>query len=199
MKIGDSMRLDVSRMSKEELQFIRLYCILLRRQYYSVRALMALMTPENYGVASPLTAARVAYRLENASVDFDAQIAAVAEKHALKEKRYPHDDARFLNDMADIFALSFFKVIAVQDDEQPEITLVKDGWCSGSPTDWGQQIDLGADAHEDWQQVIISKIMTFFSTMLAGKKAPPKQKYPEPEYETDEEDYPDDEDWNDAY
>lgn len=199
MKISDNMRLDVGNMSKEELQFIRLYCVLLRQDYYSVRAVMALMTPDNYGVASPVTASRIAYHLKPASVDFDAQITAIAKKYALKEKRYPRDEARFLNELADIFALSFFKVIAAQDDKQPEITLIKDGWCSGSPTDWGQQIDLDAEAHEDWQQVVISKIMDFFSAVLSGKKAAPKQKYPEPEHDTHEEEEPDDDDWNDTH
>lgn len=199
MKIGENMRLDISNMSKEELQFIRLYCALLRRQYYSIRAVMALMTPDNYGVPSPVVAATVARRLEIAGAVFDEKITALAEKHRIKPKRYPHDELRFLNELADIFALSFFKVIAVQGDDQPQITLVKDGWCSGSPTDWGQQIDLGAAAHEDWQAVIISKIADFFSSMLSGKKPAPKQKYPEPEYDPDEEEYPDDDDWDDAY
>lgn len=160
------MQLNMADMSPTELQFIRVYCSRLRVEYDSIRTVMALMTPTECGVKSPVVAARIADGLKTLSAEFDTKLASIRQKHKLKEKRLPMDEAKFLNELADIFALSFFKIVAYDEVEYgvaPKI--VKDGWCSGEPSSWAQQLE--DDSPESaYEANVISAIVQFFSSLM---------------------------------
>lgn len=187
------VNVNIAHMSPDELKFIRLYCTLLRRQYYEVKTVMAVMSPSNLAVRSPVQAANVANRLNDFGRDFDAAIEKIKKKHKIKEKRVLHDEVSFLNELADIFALSFFKVVAVSDEDAENVTLVKDGWCSGEPSSWTTYVDLSQSPQDDYQKTIMSQIINFFSAITAWKKPTLQHKNVDPD--EDREEYDEDDDW----
>lgn len=187
------MKLTLAHMSPDELRFIRLYCALLRKQYYEVKTVMALMNPSIMAVRSPVQASHMAKQLSAFGEDFDAGLVAVRRKHKIKEKRVLHDEVSFLNELADIFALSFFKVVAIDDETANKVTLVKDGWCSGEPTSWTKYIDLSEQPQDDYEKSIVSHILKFFSAITTWKKPSLHHKQVESDDERDE--YDEDDDW----
>lgn len=186
------MHLNMADMSPTELQFIRVYCSRLRVEYDSIRTVMALMTPTECGIKSPVAATKIADGLKKLSVNFDEQLTSIRQKHGLKEKRVPWDEAKFLNELADIFALSFFKIVAYDNVEEavtPKI--VKDGWCSGEPSSWAQQLE--DDSPESaYEANVISAIVQFFSSLMPWGQPPHGYKNLKA-YEDRDEDYEDDE------
>lgn len=190
---NSAVNVNIANMSPDELKFIRLYCFLLRRQYYEVKTVMALMNPANLSVQSPTCAAAAANQLARFGDDFDNAIEKVKEKHKIKEKRVLRDEVSFLNELADIFALSFFKVVAVDADDGEPLTLVKDGWCSGEPSSWATQLDLSEAPQDDYQKNVMSHIINFFSSITAWKKPTLNHKKVEPHEERDE--YDEDDEW----
>lgn len=190
---NSAVNVSIDHMSPDELKFIRLYCFLLRRQYYEVRTVMSVMNPSTLGVRSPLQAAVVANQLARLGGDFDGAIENIKKKHKIKEKRVLHDEVAFLNELADIFALSFFKVVAVDANTAEHVTLVKDGWCSGEPSSWTTYVDLSEGPQDDYQKTIMSQILNFFSAITAWKKPTLHYKKVEPDEEREE--YDEDDDW----
>lgn len=187
------MKISFDHMSEEELQFIKLYCHLLRRQYYSVKAVMAIMRPSELNVASPVKASKVANGLTAFGEDFEARIDQLRTKHKMRTRLFPHDEVRFLNELADIFALSFFKLVAYESDDAEQISLIKDGWCSGEPTSWAKQMDLSASHVSKQQQNIMSKIVNFFSSITAWKN--PTLNYKPIKTDDEWDDYEEDDEW----
>lgn len=190
---NSAVDLKIAHMSPDELKFIRLYCFLLRRQYYEVKTVMSVMSPANLAVRSPVQASVVANRLTQFGRDFDAAIEQLKKKHKIKEKRVLHDEVSFLNELADIFALSFFKVVAVDADDADQITLVKDGWCSGEPSSWTTYVDLSAAPQDDYQKTIMSQILNFFSAITSWKQ--PTLHYKKVEPDDEREEYDEDDEW----
>ena len=190
---NSAVNVSLAHMSPDELKFIRLYCVLLRKQYYEVKAVMSVMNPSNLGVRSSLQAANVANQLAQFGDDFEAAIAKIKKKHKIKEKRMLHDEIAFLNELADIFALSFFKIVAVDAEDSEDVTLIKDGWCSGEPSSWAACVNLSEPPQDDYQQTIMSQIINFFSTITAWKKPTLNYKQVEPDYEREE--YEENDDW----
>lgn len=189
------MKLTLAHMSPDELRFIRLYCTLLRKQYYEVKTVMSLMNPATMAVRSPVQAASMAAQLAEFGEDFDDGLVAVRQKHKIKEKRVLRDEVSFLNELADIFALSFFKVVAADEETANKVTLIKDGWCSGEPTSWTKYIDLSAQPQDDYEKSIVSHILNFFSTITTWKKPSLHHKQVKSDEERDE--YDEDDDWYD--
>lgn len=198
MTRNNAVKLDLSHMSPDELQFIRLYCSLLRKQYYEVKAVMAMMSPAGLAVRSPVVAADAANRLAAFSRDFDAALEKIKQQHRIKEKRVIQDEAQFLNEMADVFALSFFKVVAVDSEMAEQVTIVKDGWCSGEPSSWTKYVDLSETPTTDYHKNIVSHILNFFSAITAWKNPSLYYKKLETDEERDEYDEDDEDDnWYD--
>lgn len=183
------MQLNLDSMSTAELQFIRLYCTRLRDQYDSVRTVMALMSQNDFGLKCPVTATKIADALAGLGRNFDYKLAEVCAKHSLKEKKIPRDEAQFLNELADVFALSFFKVVAYENLEEAPPQIVKDGWCSGEPSSWAQQLD---DTGNSPESNIISAIVNFFAHLMPWGY-PPHQYKNMKTYEERDEEYEDDE------
>lgn len=154
---------------------------------------MSIMSPTNLDIRSPVRAASIANQLRQLGQDFDAAIDKIKKTHAIKEKRVLHDEISFLNALADIFALSFFKVVAVNAEDAEQVNLIKDGWCSGEPASWVAHINSEAGPQGQYQKTIMSQILNFFSTITAWKKPTLRHKKVEPDEEREE--YDENDDW----
>lgn len=123
-------------MSPDELRFIRVYVAALRRHYYELRTAIDLMNPDGLNIKDFYQAAQVADSLDDMHDEFETQIEAIRKKHNTPEraiKPHPTDD-----DIADLFSLSFFKLITTTKDgnvlaSQPHNPV---GWFSGKPEEW---------------------------------------------------------------
>lgn len=190
---GSAVKLDIAHMSPDELKFIRLYCFLLRKQYYEVKTVMSVMNPTNLAVRSPTQAASIARQLTTLGDNFDAAIEKIKKKYAVTEKRVLHDEMSFLNDLADIFALSFFKVVAIDSEDSTQVALIKDGWCSGEPASWTNYVENASGPQADYQKTVMSQILNFFSTITAWKK--PTLHYKQVESDEEREEYDENDEW----
>lgn len=193
---GSVVNLNTAHMSPDELKFIRLYCSLLRQQYYDVKTVMTLMRPDELAVSCPVAASALAAKLSVLEQDFSDALEKIRKKNKIKEKRVPHDEVKFLNELADIFALSFFKVVAVDSQTTQQITLIKDGWCSGEPSSWSNAVEITDNTQTAYQKKIMSHILNFFSSITLWKKPSAGYKNIESNEERDEYDeYDEDDDW----
>jgi len=122
-------------MSPVEMQFIRVYVAALRRHYDELRTVVDIMNPDNLDVKDFYDATKVATALHELHEDFEARLIGVQRKHNLRHrvtKPTPTDD-----DIADLFGLSFFKLVATAEDDSPTVAAInKNGWFSGKPDEW---------------------------------------------------------------
>ena len=94
------------------------------------------MNPDGLGVQDFYTATRLATHLEELHADFDSRLRGIQKKHKMKSRRVafvPTED-----DIADLFGLSFFKLITTTktDDADKTTNKVPHGWFSGKPAEW---------------------------------------------------------------
>ena len=153
-----------SGMSHAELQFIRLYVTTLRREYYLLRSVIDLMHPTGLGIKSFTDAANMAVELEDMHKDFEAQISRVQKKDKIKKTNVPPGPT--MDELADLFSLSFFKLVTVA--ETPETGKVKtdDGWFSGKPTEWKKTIQLYKNTPKEAGFSIPDLLSNFFNTLI---------------------------------
>lgn len=123
-------------MSPAEAQFIRVYVAALRRHYINLRTVVDIMDPDGLGIKNFYDATNAALQLNALQDDFDAAIDAIQRKRQMKTGRvkpFPTED-----DIADLFGLSFFKLITTQKTEPNALTKVvtQNGWFSGKPEEW---------------------------------------------------------------
>jgi hypothetical protein len=118
------------KVSKTELQFIRAYVAAMRRDYYMLWSVLDLMNPAFLGVKEIVVAAKTARALQAMQADFDQELLALQEKHKLR--RRGGDNEPTVDQLSELFTLSFFKVITTS----PKGKKKDDGWFSGEPTAW---------------------------------------------------------------
>lgn len=122
-------------MSPDEWQFIRAYCASVQRHYELLQQVRVLMNPDWLGVKCPITASRLANNLAGLQQDFCAKIEDLGQK----KKNVKPDKGVKPEQIAEIFTLSFFKIV---DPLTKKVFLTDkgvpthDGWSSGHPTDW---------------------------------------------------------------
>jgi len=131
-------------LSKEEAAFIRLYVKTLQREYHILRAAIDLTSPHGLNVSSFLTAVQLATKLSGLEHRFNAKLRAVQKKHApsgaVPAKDVVATPEPSMNDLAEVFSLSFFQLLP---DPKTQLTATKKelaGWFSGSPGDWASAI-----------------------------------------------------------
>ena len=117
--------------SKSEQQFIRTYVAAMKRDYHLLWSVLDLMNPTHLGVKEIVIAARLAKDLQQLQADFDGELLALQQKHRLKHKSFS-PPAPTTEDLAELFTLSFFKVITTT----PKGKKKDDGWFSGEPESW---------------------------------------------------------------
>lgn len=193
--------LKIAEMSSTELLFVQMYVRALKRDYDMVQTVMELMHPEKTAVSSIVTATKLACGLERIADDFAAQMHAVDEKHKFRHtKPLPWPP---LDDLADLFSLSFFKVLTKTNG-----TKSKDaGWFSGEPDNWAIILD---EPMSGMHQNMVSNLpdafftdltkaakklfgISFFSEVF-GQFKKPKNNWPVPDDDYDDQ-YEDDDDY----
>lgn len=136
-------------MSPVEMQFIRVYVAAMRRHYADLRTVVDLMDPAGLGVKSFYDATTAALQLNEMQDEFDKAIAGIQKKHQVKtgkSKPFPTED-----DIADLFGLSFFKLITTQKTPATatQQTWLQNGWFSGKPEEWQKTLKSYKSATKD--------------------------------------------------
>lgn len=196
-------------MSQAEMQFIRLYVTTLRREYYLLRSVMDLMHPSGLGLKDFVEATRAALALDEMHKDFEGQIRRVQQKRKLR--KVAGSSGPTTDELADMFSLSFFKLVTVTEEPETGNSVKQDdGWFSGKPTEWKKTLALYKNTPKAAGDNLPNLLSNFLTTLLkffpfepghknwhefpfgtTKKLWPPQGEYAEDE---DDEQYFDDED-----
>jgi hypothetical protein len=199
---------DQARMSPDERQFIRTYCITLQREYDLLQIIRGLLDPDNFGVPCVITASKLAKKLYAEQLDFVARLYAVGEKSGNRPPTKKDITPPEL--VATIFTQSFFKLV---DSETKQVFITDkalpphDGWSSGHPIDWQHSVN---SMHEIYKQklqskklsenVLVNALLKLFSILPTN--LPPKvwadddELYDDEEWADDEDEDPDETDFD---
>lgn len=162
-------------MSPAELQFIRLYVTTLRREYYLLRSVIDLMHPSGLGVKNFIDAANMALALDEMQKDFDAKLARIQKKDNLKKSNVSVGPS--LDELADMFSLSFFKLVTVEEKSKTgEKIKTDDGWFSGKPAEWKTTLQLYKNTPKDAGYALPDLLSNFFNTLIKFFPSAPNQK-----------------------
>jgi hypothetical protein len=163
------MNFDYSKMSADERQFIRMYCVTLQREYDMLQIIRGLMEPDGLGMACAADAASAAHKLHKLQQDFYKKLRKKNKNLSDKE------DLATPEQIAGIFTQSFFKLVdsdtkkaLITDKQLPS----HDGWSSGHPLDWQQMIKSLKEIHKQQtddkfsgNSVIINALLKLFAIL----------------------------------
>lgn len=195
-------------MSPVEVQFIRVYVNALRKHYDTIRTAIDVMNPKELGVEDFNTATRVAVKMRDLHADFDDAIRKLHRKH--KTPTRPIKPVPTEDDLADLFGLSFFKLVtkASITDKPEQFVIPHEGWFSGKPNEWKNSLkaykEVPKPTQADLAANILSQYLSIFSKFFhindtfnkkppfgGGKKVWPTEQDFFDEYQDDETDAPD--------
>lgn len=152
-------------MSREEVQFIRLYITTLKREYYLLRSVIDVMHPTSLGVRSFTDATKLALGLAELHQDFEANLRRVQRKNNFPVK-LPNTGPS-LDELADMFSLSFFKLITTTKDVSAGgKAKYTNGWFSGKPTEWKKTLHNYKDVPKDKKSTLPDLLTDFFTAAL---------------------------------
>lgn len=146
---------NLNNISNAEQQFIRTYVAAMRRDYQLLWSVLDLMNPTNLGAKEIVPTARLARELRTLQAEFDGELMALQKKHRLKHRAIAPPPPT-TEELAELFTLSFFKVIT----KTPKGEKKDDGWFSGEPESWKEM------AHTV-QSIDINKVPKIFSAYIA--------------------------------
>ncbi|NDC55253.1 MAG: hypothetical protein EBZ69_00195 [Alphaproteobacteria bacterium] len=168
-------------MSPAEVQFIRVYVNALRKHYDTIRTAIDVMNPDELNVEDFNTATRLAIKMRDLHADFDAAVRKLHRKHKTpirQSKPVPTED-----DLADLFGLSFFKLItkASVTDTPAQFVIPHEGWFSGKPNEWKNSLKAYKEAPKPTQSDLAANILSqylsifskFFHINATFNKKPP--------------------------
>jgi hypothetical protein len=124
---------EAAAMSPEERKFVRLYVQAMRRDYVLLRSVIDLMNPHGLGVKNFVDAVRLALSLSDLEDVFETNLRRLQRKHGMNHRRISAGPTT--DELADIFSLSFFKVITTEETDDEKV-VNNAGWFSGKPTEW---------------------------------------------------------------
>lgn len=156
--------LDLAAMSPDEVQFIRLYIQTMRREYHLLRSVMDLMHPTNLGVKSFSEATRLALGLAEMQQDFDASLRRLQRKKSFRTMYLPPSPS--LDELADLFSLSFFKLITTNENSLGGKIVNNNGWFSGKPTEWKKTLHSYKDVPKNKITSLPDLLTDFFTAAL---------------------------------
>lgn len=156
--------LEFASMSPAEIQFIRLYITTLRREYYLVRSVVDLMHPSGLGLKSFSEATSVALGLAELQQDFDAKLRQLQKKNHPRTKFVSTGPT--IDELADLFSLSFFKIITTGESPAGVKSAHNKGWFSGKPTEWKKTLQSYKDVPKNKTQSLPDLLTDFFSAAL---------------------------------
>lgn len=146
---------DPNNISKTEQQFIRTYVAAMRRDYQLLWSVLDLMHPANLDVKEIVVAARLAKQLQELQADLDHELIAIQKKHKLRSRVIGTAEPT-VAELAELFTLSFFKVITTTLKGKKK----DDGWFSGEPASW-QEIAHAA------QSIDVNKLPKIIGAYIA--------------------------------
>jgi hypothetical protein len=126
---------DFAGMSAIERQFVRMYVHSLRRNYALFRSVTDLMNPAGLGVRNVVDATRLADGLADLHDEFETRLRRIQKKIGVKPKIVGGAEPT-LDDLADVFSLSFFKVVTTLESDTGAKEVDNNGWFSGKPAEW---------------------------------------------------------------
>lgn len=135
-----------SGMTQIEYEFARTYVSAMRRDYYLLRGVLALMNPKDLGIKSVVEATNIAVKAAEMHKEFETHLADVT-----KDKKYHPktiSDAPPVSALADLFSLSFF-TLAVQ---AKETKTPLNGFFSGEPAALADMMSHLVDSHKSLQK-----------------------------------------------
>lgn len=154
-----------SAMTPAEMQFIRLYVSVLRRDYYVMRSVMDVMHPDNLGVKSFVDAAKIALKLNELQQDFDASLRVVQRKNSICSRNMPAGPT--IDELADMFSLSFFKLVVTSHDKSGADKQVHhNGWFSGKPYEWKKTLNAYKGVPKEKTNSLPDILTSFFAAAL---------------------------------
>ena len=166
--------LDPNKLSSAEIKFIKTYVSAMKRDYDVLTSVMHCMDPKKLGVPCIVQATNLAYDLQELQFDFDAGLREVAGKH--KFKHAPAKPSPTTDETADLFTLSFFKVI-----EKTVKGSKDEGLFSGEPDSWQAIFKNLQDANQHHK---LKDLMSFYTKSMFKlfPKLPHNDKYDDPLY-----------------
>jgi hypothetical protein len=130
---------EVNKMSATELKFIQTYVAALKRDHALLLTSIELMKPEQLAVTSIVQAARLSKAMQEMHAEFESTINALASTDKFfRRKTVKHPT---LNELGDLFSLSFFKVVTTVKAGSTALSKHDDGWFSGDPYSWQNVFD----------------------------------------------------------
>lgn len=152
-------------MSPDEVQFIRLYVMTLKREYYLLRSVMDLTHPTNLGVRNFTDATVLALGLDGMQQDFEASLRRVQKKNKLRIRQTVTGPT--LDELADLFSLSFFKLITTAKPASGAgKTTYNNGWFSGKPNEWKKTLHSYKGVPKDKNNELPDFLTDFFNAAL---------------------------------
>jgi len=163
-----------NRLSEAEVKFIKTYVSAMKRDYDVLASVLHLMDPEKLGVQCIVQATDLAYELQELHFDFDAGLRDVAGRH--KFRHMPPKPSPTTDEVADLFTLSFFKVVETTSKGSTD-----DGLFSGEPNSWQEVFKSLQDASKHHK---LKDMMSFYTKALFNlfPKLPPNLKDNDPLY-----------------
>lgn len=156
--------LDLAAMSPSEVQFIRLYVTTLKREYYLLRSVIDLMSPHNLGIKSFIDAANASLKLAELQQDFEEQLRSVQKKNNMRTV-LTHTEPT-LNELADLFSSSFFKLITTDENAVGQKVVDNNGWFSGKPIEWKKTLINYKEIPKDKISSLPNLLVDFFTAAL---------------------------------
>lgn len=131
---------DLSKMSQTELQFVRLYVDALRRDFDRLTTVFAVSHPDDLAIKDIVCATKVASGLHELHQNFERRLSELpASKNARKRSAATGPSLEML---AKFFALSFFKLLKLQKENNVTKNVTDCSWYSGQPDHWQNSIDV---------------------------------------------------------
>lgn len=130
---------EVNKMSGTELKFIKTYVAALKRDHSLLLTAIELMKPEQLAVTSIVHAALLSKAMQEMHAEFESTINALASTDKFfRRKTVKHPT---LDELGDMFSLSFFKVVTTVKAGAVALSKHDDGWFSGDPYSWQDVFD----------------------------------------------------------
>lgn len=145
-----------NKLSISEVAFIKTYVSAMKRDYDVLSSVLHLTDPEKMGVQCIVQAADLAYDLQELHFDFEAGLRDVAGRH--KFRHMPAKPSPTTDEVADLFTLSFFKVVAKTSNGNKD-----DGLFSGEPNSWQQVFESLQDASKHHK---LKDMLSFYTKAL---------------------------------
>lgn len=162
--------LNPERMSKAEKQFIRTYVAALRRDFNLLTSVMEFMHPDRLAITSAAKATEMAVELQHMHAEFEMTLHNLPSTGKFLRKTVATGPS--LDDLADLFTLSFFKVFTVLENDKAGGQKKDAGWFSGKPAEWYElfkQLDAVEHQSSKTQSPVFNMFSKFFPQLSLFK------------------------------